>query len=76
MIVDRDANNLHTVVGSVVQANHDAPDGMAGILGVVLDKGPYGVTMACPSPEARTEKYILTWDQEDYIGQSQTRREQ
>lgn len=74
MIIDRDANNLHTVVGSVVQANASAPDEMIGALGIVTDKGPYGVTISCPRPDAKTMDCILSWEQVDYVGQSHTRR--
>ena len=74
MIIDRDANNLHTVVGSVVQANEAAPKEMIGTLGIVTDKGPYGVTITCPQPDTKRVSRILSWEQVDYVGPLHLRR--
>ncbi len=68
MIIDRDMNNLHTLVGSVMQANENAPRGLVGKLGIVREKGPYGVVLYI---QGEGDEIVLHWPQVDYIGQAE-----
>lgn len=71
MTIDRDANRMHIVVGSVVQAVEEAPPELQGRLFIVSDKGPYGVTALDIFGGWSTETHILRWNQVVFIGQSE-----
>lgn len=67
MIVDREARNLMTVIGSCVQVNDNASSELVGMLGFVRDKGTYGVTVDVQG----IGEVILRWDQIDYVGNTE-----
>ena len=70
-------------IGTAVQANEWAPAGIRGCLGIVTDKGDYGVTVAMlmpmsthepgfylPTAQPHRTYAVLRWDHVDFVGET------